>query len=69
MGMIFNPAVGEATGSLYKLHTQRDRTHTIPTNSGAHWAGSQLIGGDKPMSIGGSVRHERERALPGVLLP
>ncbi len=28
MGMIFNPAVREATSSLYKLHSSEDRTHT-----------------------------------------
>ncbi len=32
MGTLFNPAVREATGSLYKLHTSE-----IPTNSGADW--------------------------------
>ncbi len=50
MGTIFNPAVRVATGSLYKLHTS-ERTHIIPTYSCAHWASSQLIGGDKPMSV------------------
>ncbi len=28
MGTIFNPAVREATSSLYKLHTSEDRTHS-----------------------------------------
>ncbi len=28
MGTIFNPAVREATNSLYKLHSSEDRTHT-----------------------------------------
>ncbi len=28
MGTIFNPAVREATSSLYKLHSSEDRTHT-----------------------------------------
>ncbi len=49
MGTLFNPAVREATGSLYQpvSVTQRGR---IPINNGARRAGSQLIGGDKPMS-------------------
>ncbi len=34
-----------------KVTHQRDRIHIILTNSGAHWVGLQLIGGDKPMSI------------------
>ncbi len=28
MGTLFNPAMREATSSLYKLHTSEDRTHT-----------------------------------------
>ncbi len=46
MGTLFNPAVREATGSLYQLHS----AGSIPTNNGARRAGSQLIDGDKPMS-------------------
>ncbi len=33
MGTIFNPAVREATSSLYKLHSSEDRTHTHTHNS------------------------------------
>ncbi len=46
MGTLFNPAVREATGSLYQF-TQRG---SIPTNNGARRASSQLIDGDKSMS-------------------